>query len=127
EVKENNSDTKNLITYFNSDSIISDQFRTIRTNIKFLPGKRSNRIFLITSPSKGEGKTTTTANLAVSMAQQKENILLIDANLRGSSIHSMFEISNQFGLTDILTKKATFAEVVHKTGIGNLDILPSGS
>lgn len=116
-----------LITYSNPDSIISDQFRTIRTNIKFLPVKRKNRVILITSPGKGDGKSTTTANLAVSMAQQNEKVLLIDANLREPTIHKMFTITNQVGLTDLLTNKASFNEVVCKTGIGKLDVLTSGS
>lgn len=122
-----NSSPETLITYFNPDSIISDQFRMIRTNIMFLPSDRKNRIFLITSPSREEGKSTTTANLAVSLAQQKEKVLLIDANLRNPSIHSIFKISNEIGLTDLLTEKASFIESIHETGIGNLDVLTSGS
>src|SRR5690625_6423450 len=63
-----------LITYSNSDSIISDQFRTIRTNIKFLPGKKKERSILITSPGKGEGKSTTSANLAVSIDRKSTRL-----------------------------------------------------
>ena len=117
----------NLITYSDSNSIISDQYRTIRTNIKFLPGERENRIYLITSPGKKEGKSTTTANLAVSMAQQRERILLIDTNLKEPVIHDIFNIPNNYGLTDILTAKAKFDEVIYKTDIGKLDILTTGS
>lgn len=115
-----------LITYSNPDSIISDQFRTIRTNIKFLPIEKKNRIILVTSPGKADGKSTTTANLAVSMAQQNEKVLLIDANLRNPVIHYMFNITNQVGLTDLLTNKASFSEAVSKTEIGKLDVLTSG-
>src|SRR5690625_1104357 len=118
---------RSLITYSNSDSIISDQFRTIRTNIKFLPGKKKERSILITSPGKGEGKSTTSANLAVSMTRQGEKVLLIDANLRDPTIHNTFKISNQVGLTDLLTAKARFSEVIYQTGIGRLDVLTSGS
>lgn len=116
-----------LITYSNPDSIISDQFRTIRTNIKFLPIEKKNRIILITSPGKADGKSTTTANLAVSMAQQNEKVLLIDANLRTPVIHNIFNISNEVGLTDLLTNTTSFNEIVSKTGIGKLDVLTSGS
>ncbi|MGM8212327.1 CpsD/CapB family tyrosine-protein kinase [Virgibacillus sp. W0430] len=121
------STKRSLVTYSNADSLIADQFRMIRANIKFLPGKRENRIFLITSASKGEGKSTIVANLAVSMAQQKEKILLIDANLREPVIHDFFDISNDKGITDILTNKMDFEDVVYKTGIGKLDLLTSGS
>ena len=116
-----------LVTYSNSDSYISDQFRTIRTNIKFLPTDRKNRIFLITSSGKGEGKSTIAANLAVSIAQQNEKVLLIDTNIREPMIHDIFNIPNRVGLTDILTKQATFSEVFYPTGIGDLDIVTSGS
>jgi len=117
---------RGLITYSNSDSIIADQFRAIRTNIKFLPVEKKNRVILITSPDKGDGKSTSIANLAVSMAQQHEKVLLIDANLRAPVIHNMFTISNQVGLTDLLTGKATFNDVVYETDIGKLDVLTSG-
>src|SRR5690625_388829 len=118
---------KKLITFSSSDSVTSDQFRMIRTNIKFLPGEKDNKIFLITSPSNKEGKSTTVANLAVSMAQQNEKILLIDANLKNSAIHHIFDIPSQIGLADILMNKKRFDEVVYPTGIGELDILVSGT
>jgi len=116
----------NLITYFNSNSIINDQFSAIRTNIKFMQGKQKKQIILITSPEKGDGKTTITANLAVSMAKQGEKVLLIDANLREPAIHNVFKIPNQIGLKDLLTNKATFNDVIYKTHIGQLDIITSG-
>lgn len=118
---------KKLITFSSSDSMTSDQFRMIRTNIKFLPGEKDNKVFLITSPSNKEGKSTTVANLAVSMAQQNEKILLIDANLKNPAIHHIFDIPSQIGLSDILMNKKRFDEVVYSTGIGELDILVSGT
>ncbi|WP_430791428.1 CpsD/CapB family tyrosine-protein kinase [Virgibacillus flavescens] len=117
----------NLITYSNPDSLVSDQFRAIRTNIKFLTEKRNNRLFIITSPSEGEGKSITTANLAVSMAQQKEKVLLIDANVREPVIHEIFRIPNELGLTSILTGKAKLENAIQRTGIGKLEILTSGA
>lgn len=82
---------------------------------------------LITSPGENEGKSTISANLAVSIAQQDEKVLLIDTNVRKPSIHEIFNISNQKGLTDVLTKKATFKEAVSQTSIGQLDVLTSGA
>jgi|SRR5690625_240611 len=116
-----------LITYLNANSKISEEFRTIRTNIKFLAGRKEKNIILITSPDSSEGKSMIAANLAVSIAQQKEKILLIDANLRHPVIHNMFTIRNRIGLTDLLTNKATFYEAVYQTHIGRLDILTSGT
>ena len=94
---------RNLIAYSSPDSLISEQYRTIRTNIKFSAVSKKRNIIMITSPTTGEGKSTTAANLAVSMAQNKEKVLLIDANFRNPTIHSIFKIPNNVGLTNILS------------------------
>lgn len=117
---------RNLITYSNPDSLIAEQFRTLRTNVQFLMGKGENRILLITSPTRGEGKSNTAANIAVSMAQQNEKVLIIDANLREPALHYIFKISNSTGLTDVLTERTTFEEAVNRTEIGRLEVLTSG-
>ncbi|WP_245976678.1 CpsD/CapB family tyrosine-protein kinase [Oceanobacillus arenosus] len=116
-----------LITYSNADSVISDQFRTIRTNIKFLMDEKKNSVFLITSPGVGEGKSTTAANLAVSIAQQKDSVLLIDANLREPVIQDIFQISNETGLTNVLEGSAILDQAISRTDIKNLDVLTSGT
>ncbi|MBY0007057.1 tyrosine protein kinase [Priestia aryabhattai] len=116
-----------LFTHSHPNSIISDQFRAIRANVHFLTKEKTCKLFLITSPETGEGKSTTAANLAVSMAQKKEKILLIDANLRDPAIQDIFDISNNGGLIDILESEEPFEEVVHQTRIENLDILTCGS
>lgn len=118
---------RNLVAHTNPESIISEQFRTIRTNIHFIKGDKKESVLLVTSPRNGEGKTTTAANIAVSMTQQKEKILLIDGNLRNPGIHNLFKLTNTTGLTDILTGRIEFEEAVVSTGIGNLDILTSGT
>jgi len=120
------SKKRNLITFANPDSIISEQYRTIRTNLHFLNGDKKNKTLLVTSPGKLEGKSTTAANLAISMAQQQEKVLLIDGNLRNPNIHSIFKTSNAFGLTDVLTGTTTFEEAVYSSTIERLDILTSG-
>lgn len=117
---------RNLIAYSNPDSFIAEQFRTLRTNVQFLMGNGQNRILLITSPTKGEGKSNTAANIAVSIAQQKERVLVIDANLREPALHSIFKISNEMGLTDVLTERVSFEEAVYHTEIGRLEVLTSG-
>ncbi|MDQ0217499.1 polysaccharide biosynthesis tyrosine autokinase [Peribacillus cavernae] len=118
---------RNLVTFSNPYSIISDQFRTIRTNIQFLSEERKKRTFLITSTGKSEGKSTIIANLAVSMSQQKEKVLLIDANLREPIIHKIFKIPNEVGLTNVLTNRIIFEDAIQRPGIGKMKILSSGS
>ncbi|MEH6948043.1 CpsD/CapB family tyrosine-protein kinase [Bacillus sp. JJ634] len=123
-----NTKQRNLVTFSYPESLISEQYRTIRTNIKFTAVNKVMKKILITSPGMNEGKSTTAANLAVSMAQQKDKVLLIDANLRNPSIHQIFKITNPNGLTDILlNENISLEETVFKTGIGSLDVLASGT
>jgi capsular exopolysaccharide synthesis family protein len=117
---------RHLVTYTQPESLISEQFREIRTNMKFI-NNSENKIFLITSPKNGEGKSTTISNLAVSIANQKEKTLIIDANLREPLIHSIFKIPNEIGLTNVLTGNATLEEAIYKTEITRLEVLTSGS
>ncbi|MED3912186.1 CpsD/CapB family tyrosine-protein kinase [Peribacillus simplex] len=119
---------RNLVAFSSPDSLISEQYRTIRTNIKFSSVSKKRNIIMITSPTSGEGKSTTAANLAVSMAQNKEKVLLIDANLRNPAIHSIFKIPNKVGLTNILSDSnfSSLDKTVYRTGIGDLDVLTSG-
>jgi capsular exopolysaccharide synthesis family protein len=117
---------KNLLYYFNPESVIAEQYRIIRANINFSCNSQMIRTLLITSPSDGEGKSTTSANLAVSMAQQNERVLLIDANLRNPSVHSTFKVDNINGFTSVLNGIAPLDDAIYKTEIGRLDVLPSG-
>ena len=122
----NRSKKRNLIAHSFPESKISEEFRTIRTNVRFVMNEQKHKIVLITSPNTGEGKSTTAANLAVSMSQQNEKVLLIDANLRKPSTHFIFNVTNSVGLTDVLTGKTTLNEAVIDSEIGSLEVLPSG-
>jgi capsular exopolysaccharide synthesis family protein len=117
---------RDLITYSHPESIISEQFRMIHTNIKFSIAEQNGKTILITSPCTGDGKSTIAANLAVSMAQQKKKVLLIDANLRNPALHTIFNLPDLLGLTEVLKGFVGFEETVHHTKIGRLDVLTSG-
>jgi capsular exopolysaccharide synthesis family protein len=117
---------KGLITYFNSDSTVAEQIHSIRANLCFLTDMERVKTILITSPDKNDGKTTTTTNLALSLAQQNAKVLLIDANLRRPSLHISFKLVNEIGLTSILSSSASLEEAIVHTEMGKLDVLPSG-
>ncbi|MEI2463268.1 CpsD/CapB family tyrosine-protein kinase [Niallia taxi] len=117
---------RKLVAKYDPKSPISEQYRTIRTNILYSSIDNEIRSLMVTSSGPGEGKSTTTANLAVVFAQQGKTVLLIDADLRKPTVHYTFKLTNTIGLTSILTNQIDFMEAVNKTDENNLYILPSG-
>lgn len=118
---------KGLVTFHKPNSIISEQYRAIRTNIQFSSMDQEIKTLAITSPGVGDGKSTTATNLAVSMVQQGRKILLVDANLRKPTIHSIFKLPNTTGLTDALMEKVSWKEAIQQTAIERLEVLTSGT
>ncbi|MCK4728815.1 MAG: CpsD/CapB family tyrosine-protein kinase, partial [Desulfobacterales bacterium] len=81
---------------------------------------------LITSAGPGEGKSTTVANLAISVAGEGKNVTIIDIDLRRASLHTYFDLPNDAGLSDLLKGKSSMDEVIQPTRIEGLNIIPSG-
>ncbi len=106
-----------------------EPYRRLLTNIfpqeSQCPIKNKN--LLVTSALQGEGKTTTSAFLATTSALKGERVLLIDADLRRSSIHKLFNLTNESGLSNYLSDEDDWQSMVHKTEIHNLSILTAGS
>ncbi|MGN1401822.1 MAG: CpsD/CapB family tyrosine-protein kinase [Bacillus sp. (in: firmicutes)] len=117
---------RKLIARYNPKSPISEQYRTIRTNIQFAAVDKEIRTLMVSSSNPGEGKSTTAANLAVVFAQQGKKVLLIDADMRKPTVHYTFNMTNTFGLTSVLTRKAAFRDTVQQTEDENLSVLSSG-
>lgn len=117
---------KRILPFSVKRTLISEEFREIQTNIHFSEKGADCRIILVTSPSEGEGKTTISSNLAISMALQGEKVLLIDANLGKPAIHSLFRIRNTIGLADLLMGKTTLRQSVYPNWLETLGILTSG-
>ncbi|MBO9130033.1 CpsD/CapB family tyrosine-protein kinase [Bacillus sp. 165] len=118
---------RQLIAKNQPKSPISEQYRNIRTNIQFSAVDTDIRSLMVTSANPGEGKTTTTANLAVVFAQQGKKVLLVDTDLRKPSLHEMFRTDNILGLTSILSKQGTLEKCIRKTEDANLHFLPCGA
>ncbi|MDF0728524.1 CpsD/CapB family tyrosine-protein kinase [Cytobacillus sp. S13-E01] len=119
-------DKRNLVTHSSPNSNVSEQFKTIRANIQILIGDNRNQTLLFTSTKMREGNTTTVANLAVAIAQQKEKVLLIDANLRQPRVHSIFNVPNTIGLSNVLTDNTSVEDAILQSDISGLNILTSG-
>lgn len=124
--KKNFTTNRSLITVTNPKSPISEQYRTIRTNIQFSTIDQKLRSIMVTSSGPSEGKSTTIANLAVVFAQQGKKVLLIDGDLRKPTVHYTFHMSNTVGLTNVLTRQILLEEAVHETKVDNLFVLSSG-
>ena len=107
-----------------------EQFKILRERINKICGEVGHRTILVTSPVKGDGKTTVAANLAAAMAlDYEQQVLLIDADLRSPSIHRYFGISSTPGLSEYLGSNSgvDLAKYVQNTSLPGLRILPAGN
>ena len=88
---------------------------------------KEKKCFAVTSYSKGEGKSTASANLAISFSKMEKRVLLIDCDLRRPNIHNIFKLDNKNGLTNVIGKMIEVDEAVRHDVLPNLDILPAGT
>lgn len=115
-----------LIAKLNPRSPITEQYRTVRTNLQFSSVDQDLQTMLLTSAGPGEGKSMTSANLAVVYAQQGKKVLLIDADLRKPTIHYTFRLDNLRGLSNALVSNMSLQEIVSPSDVGNLDLISCG-
>jgi exopolysaccharide/PEP-CTERM locus tyrosine autokinase len=117
-----------LITANQQNSPASEQYRKLKSLIvKLSQMGELDRAMMVTSPIAGEGKTLTSLNLAITMAQEFDHtVLLIEADVRKPSVLKYLGLESQAGLTDCVLDGLDVSEVLIKTGIGSLSILPSG-
>lgn len=115
-----------LINHFYPKFSISEDYRTVRTSILFSHADTAPKVISFTSSMPQEGKTATVANLAVSFAQLEGRVLIVDADLRKPRMHKVFKARNTIGLAGFLTGKVTLEEIVQKTSIERIWLIPSG-
>lgn len=120
------SNMRHLITKINPRSPISEQYRTIRTNMQFSSVDNELNSILITSSGPEEGKSSVAANLAVVYAQQGKRVLLIDADLRKPTVHYTFRLDNLRGLSNVLVGEISIEDAVVHTDIETLDVMTCG-
>jgi protein-tyrosine kinase len=109
-------------------SSAAEQYKKLRARIFKTAEKDFLNSILVASAFEGEGKTTTALNLAITIAQEIDHtVLLIDADLRKPSVHTYLGLKPQYGLSDYLQSKAELSDVLIKTGIGKLVVLPAGN
>lgn len=110
-------------------SVVSEQFRRVRTNIEFLSVKEDFKTLVITSTTPGVGKSTVASNLAATFASQGKKVLLVDADMRTPSLHKMFRLHNYTGLSTLFVDEdLKLNDVIHSTTLmDNLFIMTSGA
>lgn len=116
-----------LITITNPRSPIAEAYRSLRTNLEFSSLDRPLKTLIVTSAGPEEGKSTTLANLAVTMALVGKQVILVDCDLRRPSLHRIFDVRNGVGLTTMIRDdEALRNPPFQETGVSNLWLLPSG-
>lgn len=117
-----------VVAYVDRYSHIAEQYKVLRTNLYSLSPGKPIKTIVITSSHAWEGKTVTCCNTAVTLASDKEKkVLLIDADLRNPSVHSMFGIPLDPGLAEILEGEESVETFIKKPAVGDLYIIPAGT
>lgn len=107
-------------------STISEKFRGIRSNIMFSSAREEIKSLLITSEKPSSGKSTISANIAITYAQAGYKTLIIDGDMRKPTQHYIFDLPNNSGLSNLIINRATYSESIKETKIDNLAILTAG-
>ncbi len=118
---------RRLITYEDPKSPISESYRSLRTNITYASADKKIKSLLVSSPQPGEGKSTTTANLAIAFAQLRKRTIVIDADLRKPVQHNVFDHPRGPGLAEYLIGEIEdLSTIIHATKVENLFIITAG-
>ncbi|NBQ55143.1 MAG: polysaccharide biosynthesis tyrosine autokinase [Verrucomicrobia bacterium] len=118
-----------LLTPQDTRHVYAESFRNIRSSLRFVGGdaKKKNRVILVTSPTPGDGKSTTTANLALTLSfATDEKVLLIDGDLRRGGLHRLLGLEGEPGLAEVLGGQAEWRKVIQPTQYKNLSFMSSG-
>ena len=105
---------------------VTEAFKTLRTNMVFALSQKASKVLAVSSSLASEGKSTTAANTAITLAQANAKVLLIDADLRKPVQHKIFKLKNKLGLSTLLSGLHSFKEVLNEDVIPNLDVVTCG-
>mgnify|MGYP001167332061 CR=1 FL=1 len=117
---------RGLITSRNPKSKAAESYRRLRTNIEILGRDGALKPIAVVSAESGEGRSTTSANIAVAYSQANRKVLLLDSDLRSPTLHQIFELRNDKGLSSVLAGQSGIREVAQKTEIDNLEVVCAG-
>jgi len=119
---------RNLVAVLAPGAPAAEQYRALRTRVAHADHGRPLNVILVTSPGRREGKSLTAANLALTMAQNfQSRICIVDADLRHSSLHTLFGVEESVGLADVLVGKAVLADALVGLDDQQIAMLPAGA
>lgn len=120
------TDVKGLLSKDYSISAFTESLRRIRTNLAFAMREKDQKVIMITSSVSGEGKTFTAANLAAIIALNHQKVLLLGCDMRKPTLHKLFNISNESGITNYIIGNKSLEEIITPTSVENLYVAAAG-
>jgi polysaccharide biosynthesis transport protein len=126
EGREQGKPRPELVLLHAPKSTASEAYRGIRTSLLFSSAESQPQVILVSSAAPQEGKTVTCANLAITMAQSGNRVLLLDCDMRKPSVHRVFAIPREKGISNLLVGSSELKEVLIPSGVPNLDTIPCG-
>jgi capsular exopolysaccharide synthesis family protein len=120
-------DNNAIVVSTDSNSILAESFRLLRSNIEFFQISNPLKTILITSPNQGNGKTTIASNLALSISQGEQEVILVDADLRRPAVHIALNMNKEPGLSDVIRNKAEIQSVVRQPKDININVITAGN
>jgi len=121
-----NEKVSDLPVFENPRSSLAESFRSLRTNLQYFLKNKSNKVITISSTVSGEGKTFCAVNLSTIFAFAEKKTLLISLDLRKPSIHKVFNLTNEKGISTYLIEKNNLNEIIIDVNVKNLSIIPAG-
>ena len=116
-----------LVAALTPDAVAAEQYRALRTRVVHSDNGTPVHMLLVTSPGRGEGKSVTAANLALTMAQEyQQRICVVDANLRNPQLHRLFDIAEAPGLADVLLGRASLEDALVAIEDHHITVMPAG-
>lgn len=125
---KNRKNASELVVEKSPKAIVSENIKSLRTNLQFTSIDETLKTILVTSTNAGEGKSFVSANLAISFAQADKKVLIVDCDLRRGRLHRLFNVPNTSGLSNLLTGDLrNFGKYIRQTKVKNLDIITCGT
>ncbi len=121
-----NKEKNPLVVHYSPNSIIAESFRSLRANFQYVLGEIKNPVIMITSTMMEEGKSFVSINLATSFALYQKKVVLLSFDLRRPSVSKLMDLHNETGLSNYLSGNCNIEDIVFKTEIPDLSVIPTG-